>query len=83
MAKVKEITKEMLLSNGDYPAFAWPGGYNLYYFAESTGQIFCSECASQEDANPEITDYDIHWEGEPLYCDGCGKEIESSYGIPD
>jgi len=78
-----KITKELLDENGGkLPEFAWPGLYPLYYMSEE-GTIFCCECANQEDANPEIVYYEAHWEGEPLICEGCGKEIESAYGIPE
>jgi hypothetical protein len=69
-------------SNGKLPAYAWPGGYPIVYVS-SEGFEYCPDCANQEDADPKILDYAIHWEGEPIICDGCGKEIESAYGVPE
>ena len=89
---IKEIRLE---NNGELPAFAWPGGYPLYYVTQDCGIL----CASKECVNgPEARDidqecpdddqwnvvaYDIHYEGEPLICDHCGAEIESAYGVPE
>lgn len=62
------------------PAYSWPGGYSLCYLAEDS-EILCNVCATAEGLKPK--DAFIHWEGEPLYCAECDKEMESSYGIPD
>ena len=75
--------------NGTLPAYAWPGGYPLFYVCEDGG-ILCAgdECANgkeAKDADPDdgqwlIVASDIHWEGDPLTCDHCGGSIESAYG---
>lgn len=64
---------------GKLPAYIWPGGYPLYYIAAETGEVFCTECANQQDAEPEITHYDVNWEDGELFCCGCGQRIESAY----
>jgi hypothetical protein len=74
--------EEIRGEDGSLPAYAWPGGYPIAYFADS-GETFCPECANQDEAEPEITAWDIHCEGQPLQCDGCSKEIASAYGDPD
>ena len=61
------------------PAYAWPGGYTLCYLAADS-EILCNVCATAEE---EPVEQFVHWEGEPLYCAECNKEMESSYGIPD
>ena len=61
------------------PAFAWPGSYTLCYLAYDS-EILCNVCATAE---VEPVESFIHWEGEPLICAECNKEMESSYGIPD
>jgi hypothetical protein len=78
--------------NGAYPAFAWPGGYPLYYLTADNG-ILCPECANGRhgsEAGDRNTDpqwrlvaVEVHWEGEPLTCDHCQAKIESAYGIPE
>jgi len=78
-----KVSEELKNSKGKYPTNSYIGLYPLYYFSESTGQVWCADCASQQDAEPPITHYDIHWEGESLYCDGCSNTIESAYGIPE
>lgn len=77
-------------SNGKLPAYAWPGGYPLYYLTDDSGCL-CPECASgengsyaSEEAEPRsgwrLVDVGVHWEGEPIVCDHCGRDIESAYG---
>lgn len=74
-----KITEKMRVED-KFPSIAWPGMYPLFYFAESTGQTFCPDCANQKDAEPEVTHVDINYENEDMYCDGCGNKIESAYG---
>lgn len=84
--------------NGTLPAYAWPGGYPIYYLC-ADGGILCPACANGENGSlaadetldPDCPDddqwrivaQDIHWEGQPLVCDHCGKKIESAYGDPE
>jgi hypothetical protein len=75
--------RDEVANGGSLAAFAWPGGYPLYYVTVN-GDTICPECANRD------TDYgqrpiarDVHWEGEPIACDDCGKDIESAYGDPD
>lgn len=78
--------------NGEYPAYAWPGGYPIYYMVEDNG-ILCPGCANgengseasedNEDRQWKLVGMDVHWEGESLLCDHCEKEVESAYGIPE
>lgn len=79
--------------DGTYPAYAWPGGYPIYYYCKDGG-ILCPTCVNDnkeeieqaeeyEDAQWWIIAQEIHWEGPPLTCDHCYKEIESAYGDPD
>jgi hypothetical protein len=80
---------------GHLPAYAWPGGYPIYYLAADNGTM-CPKCANSTDCNrpdldPECPDddqwrivaYGIHWEGAPIICANCNSEIESAYGDPD
>lgn len=70
-------------SSGQYPTFAWPGGYPLYYL-DGENSTLCPKCAN-ESADDEIENFrpvacGVHWEGEPITCDQCSAEIESAYG---
>lgn len=84
-----EVNREPL------PAFAWPGGYPLVYvFAD--GGCMCPDCVNANVTEVDaanrgeplrnshggwaVDSVEVHWEGEPLHCDHCGKEIESAYG---
>ena len=79
--------------DGKLPAYAWPGGYPIYYLC-ADGGVLCPHCANRENGSEasENTDTpndwrmiaaDVHWEGLPLVCDHCGTKIESAYGDPE
>lgn len=84
-------------STGKFSRWAFPGGYPIFYLVQDGGVLCASdECANgpevreaegegPPDADPQwlVIAADIHWEGEPLVCDHCGKSIESAYGNPD
>lgn len=73
--------------------FAWPGGYQCYVLF-SDGEPLCFQCARENIrqitretlANPfphgwwKIEGIEVHWEGAPLFCCNCFKEIPSAYG---
>lgn len=78
---------------GEFPAFAWPGGYPIAYTTADAGTL-CAGCANGQNGSEASTDTDapsdwrlvsgdVHWEGPPLTCDHCAAEIESAYGDPD
>jgi len=72
--------------DGKFPRYAWPGGHPLYYL-DKDNSVLCAKCANESDSEEEVPNfrpvsYAIHWEGEPMFCDGCGAEIESAYGDP-
>lgn len=66
-------------NEGDLPAYAWPGGYPVYYLKHDN--VICPKCASRDDyfSQPVVT-YVIHWENDLITCDNCGALIESAYG---
>lgn len=75
------------------PAFAWPGGYPIIYYA-GDGACFCAACVNGEngsdapDANADdpqwtIEAADVYYEGPAESCAHCGAAIESAYGDPD
>jgi hypothetical protein len=67
----------------DLPSVTFPGGYPLYYL-DAGGKVLCPECARENDEYSEdLTDYDINWEDDSLYCDHCSESIESAYGNDD
>jgi hypothetical protein len=83
-----EVNREPL------PAFAWPGGYPIFYVFTDGGCI-CPECANEnileiDGANRgqgqrnshggwAIDAHDVNWEDGELTCDHCHKRIESAY----
>lgn len=80
-----KVAKGMLLSDGTFPAVAWPSGYPLYYLIERGKYPVCPPCADRirvKEGIEAVESYDIHWEGEPLVCGICGDAIESAYGVP-
>lgn len=88
--KLPELVPQPDGSGAQYPAFAWPGGYPIYYFTEDNGTL-CPECANGRhgseagNVNPDpqwrLIGCETHWEGEPLTCDHCNAQIESAYGV--
>jgi hypothetical protein len=69
----------------EWPSFAWPGGYPLYYFTKDNG-ILCPKCANENlkltlgnDPQWQIVDCDINYEDPDTTCDNCWKNIESAY----
>jgi hypothetical protein len=71
--------------------YAWPGGYPLFIVCND-GACLCTDCAKKEFnqiAHDTVKGWktgwnaigaDINWEDTSLYCDNCGKQIESAYG---
>jgi hypothetical protein len=77
--------------------YAFPGGYEFHYLTADGGAL-CHGCANRENGSiastgpsPDGIEDDqwrivnrfIHWEGPPIHCDHCGREIASEYGDPD
>lgn len=76
-AKITELRGTT--SDGALPAYAWPGGYQLFYLDEGNN-ILCPACANDNDAYCEqLTDYDANYENTELYCDHCSAPIAASY----
>lgn len=65
-------------SDGKFDSYAWPGGYPLYYL-DSDSTVLCPDCANKEDYTAPVTFCDINWEDPDMYCEDCGKRIESAY----
>lgn len=57
------------------------GPYVLNFISED-GELYCGDCAQDliDDEYIILIDTYIHWEGESLYCEKCGNNIESEYG---
>lgn len=72
--------------------WAWPGGYPIYYIDGACDSL-CPECAEKlrrhvntqlkEDGfllkEEVIIGQDVNWEDASLYCEDCGRRIESAY----
>ncbi len=88
---LKRVRKEVGLPvcREPLPAFAWPGGYPVYYLF-TDGGVCCPGCA-----NRNIQDIDqgrnnshggwslcgseVNYEDADLACDHCGKDIPAAY----
>ena len=79
-----KVTDEMRMENSKLPAYAWPGGYPMYYLARDNG-VLCPACANgytegrdtKEQLEP--VEADINYEDASLFCEHCNKRIESAY----
>jgi hypothetical protein len=60
------------------PRFTDLGAYPIAYLCR--GEVLCASCATEELRSGEKSDAFVHWEGEPIECDGCNGSIESAYG---
>jgi hypothetical protein len=73
------------LSNGKFPAYAWPGGYPIIYVT-TDGSVLCADCATEDmaegDGTLSVAGADVHYEGPSEFCADCNVEIESAYGDP-
>lgn len=84
------LMPQVQFSHLEWLSYAWPGGYEIHYVTH-TGDVLCHKCANDnlmQTIDPDSHDWfivgaDVHWEGAPLICDHCGREIESEYGDPD
>ena len=75
--------------DGRLTAYAWPGGYPVFYITKDGGAL-CPDCAREAEAEGLTSDPDdaqwcivagdVNWEDDALYCDHCNKIIESAYG---
>lgn len=72
------------------PAFAWPGGYPVYYVFRDGG-VCCPDCANRNIASIDrertnshggwaLAESDVNWEDDNLACDHCHDQIPSAYG---
>jgi len=69
-------------TDGTLPAFAWPGGYQMFYVTRD-GSVICPACANREvDDSQAVIDGDVYWEGPDESCEDCGAMIPSAYGDP-
>ena len=64
------------------PAYAWPGGYPVYYL-DREDSVLCAPCANRDaESLPTAVEYGINWEDPDLTCDDCSAAIECAY-CPD
>lgn len=78
--------------DGKFTAYAWPGGYPLYYITKDGG-VLCGKCAREAEAEGLTSDpgdpqwyivaAEVNWEDTSLYCDHAGERIESAYAEDD
>ena len=71
--------------------YAWPGAYPLVLIT-TDGSCLCDKCTRgnwklvcEESFNNtncgfRVSGVGVNWENTDLYCDHCGKQIESAYG---
>jgi len=81
----------LLDHKGEAVAYAWPGGYPVYYVAGRDCVILCpgcvtanlDQCAGPEDDQWTVIAHGANWENPALRCDHCGGRIESAYAEDD
>lgn len=77
------------MRSGELAPNVVPGMYPVVYFAADLDGVrrnpdpICYRCARTARERGEIvTDYVVHWEGAPIECAHCGRDVESAYGDP-
>ena len=71
-------------------AFAWPGGYPLFFItsdsaalsfdaAKAEAEAIEDSIASKADDGWRVVACEVNWEDASLFCDHSGKRIESAY----
>lgn len=79
VATLSDKVRAIMQSDGKLPAYAWPGGYQMFYLT-SEGGTLCPDCANKHaEYSSMIVDYDANYEDPHLVCDDCGKHIDPSY----
>ena len=74
----------------EYPTYAWPGGYPLYYITRDNG-VLCPDCANRNlkltldriDPQWSIEAVEINYEDDFLICDNCSTIIKPAYGTDE
>ena len=71
--------------------YAWPGAYPLALIT-ADGGCLCSDCTRKEfrlicaesfentNCGFRAVGVEVNWENMELYCDNCGKHMETAYG---
>ena len=80
----------MLDGRSEFPAYAWPGGYPIYYIADDGG-VLCPTCVNKEIRRVvestvtaagdgfELVGAEVNWEDAALFCEHCNKRVQSAY----
>lgn len=90
MKGINDAVKQYVQDDDSLPAYAWPGGYPVYYITKDNS-ILCPDCANNErpadidesDNQWFIIAADVNYDDSRLYCDHCGKRVESAYADED
>lgn len=86
-----EAVESTRMDDGKLPAFAWPGGYPLYYVAKDC-EAFCPSCANGENGSDcgksndddwHLVGVELNYEDDSLTCVHCNARIESAYAEPE
>lgn len=72
-------------SDGTLSAYAWPGGYDLYYVMDDGG-VLCPACANLPEVHIggeadgwRLECADANYEDDDLFCAHCNAQIPASY----
>lgn len=49
----------------------------------ANGENGSEACGGNEDAQWDVVEAYVYFEGPPVQCDHCNQKVESSYGDPD
>lgn len=90
-----KITELLSDNSGKFPAYAWLGGYPVYYVT-ADNSVICPSCANDNmelttakpnsddyDRQWAIVDYDVNYEDVNCVCENCNQYIDPAYITDD
>lgn len=72
--------RELIQQDGHLPAFGWPGGYDLVYYARD-GFTFCGNCADAVYRDEEFDAADKPALGESMDCHDSCEVCENCFAV--
>lgn len=90
ISMLTEDNKGLSVPTGDVAAYAWPGGYPIFYL-DLDNCVLCPKCVNADikmhvDQTVEggwhdtVIARDINYEDNDMYCESCNEHIEPAYG---
>lgn len=82
LSAAKQFAREKYTRAGGYPlaAITADGACLCAECVKKEWRLICAESFENTNCGFRISGVDVNWENDDLYCDHCGKKVESAYG---